>query len=267
MKITWEVDEKTTVEADLGAFGRKVINVNGTEVQRLRSLRSKSEIPFDLSGGRHATLSVMPEFVGRPQVDLRVDGRLTIPTGKDPIKCRSCGTVVKPYDRFCPSCGHAMPSGEDHQNLRRVGEAAGVIKALAVLFTIFGAIMFLVTKGQAAAVLAKLEGMDAATMLDTPINGTTYTVGALREQLLWEPWGVLIVNIVLAAVMAGLAMWGKRAPLAAVLVATATYVVVLVANAIIDPTTIGQGIIMKIIIIALLVKGIKAALALRTANV
>jgi MFS superfamily sulfate permease-like transporter len=64
-----------------------------------------------------------------------------------------------------------------------------------------------------------------------PINGVTYTVSALRDKILWEPWGVLIVNIILAVVMTGLAVCGKRAPLAAALIAAATYIVVIVTNA------------------------------------
>jgi hypothetical protein len=74
------------------------------------------------------------------------------------------------------------------------------------------------------------------------------------------------VNFILAAVMGALSLWARRSPLPAVLIATATYVVVIVANAIADPATLGQGWIVKIIVIAFLFKGIKAALALRTAN-
>jgi hypothetical protein len=84
--------------------------------------------------------------------------------------------------------------------------------------------------------------------------------------LRWEAWGVLLTNAVLAAVMAGLALWSRRSPLPAVIVATATYAVVIVFNAIMDPKTIGQGIFVKIIVIGLFVKGIKAALTLRVAD-
>jgi len=108
--------------------------------------------------------------------------------------------------------------------------------------------------------------MDPDSVLQTAINGRTYTVEELRKQLLWEPWGVLIVNLILAAIMLGLSIWARRAPLPAVLIATATYAVVIVAAAISDPATLGQGLLVKIVIIAFLVKGIKAALALRTAS-
>jgi hypothetical protein len=124
--------------------------------------------------------------------------------------------------------------------------------------------MYFVTKGQADATLAKLQDADPAATYEA--QGKTYTTQELREALEWEPKGVLIMNLVLAAIMALLAWWGRRAPLAAVLIATATYAVVIVANAIQDPATLPQGLIVKIIIIAFLVKGIKAALALRALN-
>ena len=70
----------------------------------------------------------------------------------------------------------------------------------------------------------------------------SFTVAALRAQLAWEPWGVLIVNVILALIMAALFFWGKKSSLAAVLVATATYAVVVVVGAVVDPATIAQGI-------------------------
>ena len=267
MKYTWEVDSANVVEANFGAFGKKVITVNGREAHKNRESGSKNLIPFELPDGRQAVISIDRQFVGKPNIDLRTDGRVMLASGKNPIKCIACGATTKPYDRFCEKCGHAMPSAEERTHQKRVKDATGAIGGLAILFVIFGTIMFFVTKSQSAVALLKLQSMSPDSIIPTPINGVTYTVGALRHQILWETWSVLIVNLVLAAVMTGLYIWGKRAPLAAVLVATATYLVVIVTNAIIDPKTIGQGIYLKIIIVALLVKGIRSALALRTENV
>jgi hypothetical protein len=77
---------------------------------------------------------------------------------------------------------------------------------------------------------------------------------------------VLIGSLVLVAIMAILAVWAKKAPLAALVVATATYCVLIVTSAIVDPRTIAQGLILKIVVITLLVRGIKSALALRVSN-
>ena len=263
MDKVWEIDDANVVNAKFGAFGGKVVKLNGKEVHNGRKVE-KGQIPFTLPDGRSAAISVKGQLVGGPEIDLRVDGNLVVETGKEPIKCPACSAVAKPYDRFCGKCGQAMPTAEHYQAQKHVKHATGAIKILAVLFLIFGILMYFVTKGQADASLAKLEGADAGSTYD--VQGKTYTAQELREALEWEPKSVLIVNLVLAAIMAVLAWWGRRAPLAAVLLATATYAVVIVANAIADPTTIGQGIIVKIIIIAFLVKGIRAALALRASN-
>lgn len=264
MDITWDVDDSTVVKARLGAFGKQVITVNGAEVVNQRRMSHKGLLPFTLPDGRAAVLSVAPQFVGSPIVELRVDDRLLVDTPKDPVKCPSCAATVKPNDRFCDGCGHALPGPEQRVQQRRVAEATGTMRALAVLFSIFGVAMYFVSKAQADKALAQLAALDATQTLD--IEGVSYTVADLRAQVQWEPWGVLVTNLVLAAVMGLLALWGKRSPLPAVLAATATYVTVIVVNAIVDPKTIAQGILMKILVIAFFVKGIKAALALRAAD-
>ena len=266
MDKTWEVDEANTVKAHFGGFGKKVVTVNGKEAYNSRKLGPKGEIPFSLPDGRAAAISVKRPFIGVPSIDLRVAGDLIVETGKKPIKCASCGTVAKPYDRFCAKCGKAMPTAQDYVNQKHVKAATSAITVLAVLFVIGGIAFYFITKGVAEPTLAKLEGMDPGSTFPTPIEGRTYTVEELRKQLLWEPWGVLIVNLILASIMLVLSIWARRSPLPAVLIATATYAVVIVVGAITDPATIGQGWLVKIIIIAFLVKGIKAALALRTAG-
>ena len=63
--------------------------------------------------------------------------------------------------------------------------------------------------------------------------------------------------------MAGLWVWAKKSLLPAILVALAVFVTVHVASAIIDPKTIVQGIIIKIVALVALTRGVKAALAAR----
>ena len=266
MKKTWEVDEANTVKAHFGAFGGKVVTVNGKEVHNSRKMGPGRMIQFALPDGRNAAVSLTPHFIGGPSINLRVDGRLVVETGKTPVKCPACRTVAKPYDRFCGKCGKAMPTAEDHELQKNVKSATSAIKVLAVIFVLAGIAFFFVTKGNTDAALVNLKGMDATATYPEPIQGQTYTVGELRKQLEWEPWSVLTVNLIIAAIMVGLAIWAKRAALPAVLIATATYIVVIVGSAIVDPATLAQGWIVKIIIIAFLIKGIKAALALRTAS-
>jgi hypothetical protein len=63
-----------------------------------------------------------------------------------------------------------------------------------------------------------------------------------------------------------LAWWSKRKPLPAILVAAAVFAAVQVLNAMIDPKTLVQGILIKIFIVAVLIKGIKGALDMRAAH-
>jgi len=70
----------------------------------------------------------------------------------------------------------------------------------------------------------------------------------------------LIIYVILVSAFLALAVWGKQKPLPALISGLALFVIIQIANAIIDPVTIFSGIILKIIIIAYLVKGIKAAL-------
>jgi hypothetical protein len=266
MDKKWEVDDATTVVAHFGFFGKKTVSVNGKEAYISRKLTTKREIAFAMPDGRAGAVTIKPQFFGGPEVALRVGGELYAETTKAAIKCPACDAVAKAYDRFCGKCGKPMPSAEDRALRKNVNQATGAIKILAVLFVLSGILFFFVTKGQTEAALTQLQGMDPGAAYPTQINGRTYTVEELRQQVLWEPWGVLIVNLVLAAIMVGLALWAKVKPLAAVLVATATYIVVIVYGGIVDPASLAQGWIIKLIIIGFLIKGIKAALALRSAR-
>lgn len=266
MDKTWEVDDANTVVAHFGAFGGKKVEVNGKEAFNSRKLGPKGTIPFSLPDGRAAVISVQRQFVGAPDIDLKVGDNLVVETGKAPIKCAACGTIAKPYDRFCGKCGQAMPSAEDYRNKKLLKSATQAITILAVIFLLFGVLMYFATKGQSDSVLAQIQGMNPDEPFPKQINGKTYSVGQLRKELIWEPRGVLLVNLILALVMGALSIWARRSPLPAVIIATATYVVVIVYGAIVDPASIGQGWILKIIIISFLIRGIKAALALRAAN-
>ena len=267
LERTWEVDDSNTVKLRIGVFGKKTLTVNGKEVFGGRKLPRKNEIPFRMPDGRPAIVNIKPEFMGAA-IDVWVSGRQLIDTPKKPFKCAACGTQAKPYDRFCGKCGQAMPTAEDRQNEKKVKEAVNAVRVLAALFFVSGLLVWFATKTQADGAIAKLglEAMDPSAVLPQEINGRRWTAGELLKELQWEPTGMLLINMILCVAMLALSFWAKRAPLPAVLAATATYAVVLVTNAIADPRTLGQGVIFKIIIIAFLIKGIRAALALRAAQ-
>ena len=266
MDRKWELDEATTVTAHFGWFGKKVLSVNGKEVYNARKYTRKREIEFAMPDGRPGLLSFNPEFIGKPTIHLRIAGSLVVETPKKPLKCESCKAEAKPYDKFCGNCGKPMPTAQDYELRGNISTATNAIKALAVLFILGGLLMFALTKTQTDAALVRLEGMQDEATYPTQVQGKSYKVGELRKELAWEPWSILWINMILATIMIGLAIWARRSPLPAVLIATATYLVIIVASGIADPRSLGQGWIIKLIVIAFLVKGIKAALALRDAR-
>lgn len=268
MKLCWDVDDQNRVEVTYGGlgknFGKLVVSLNGREVHRASAMGRKPPVAFTLGDGRAATVIVTPVTFSVPTIELRVEGQLMVPMTSEPIKCASCGASAKHNDRFCDGCGKPLPPPESYEHRKRVREATSGMRWLAVLFLVFGPILYFSTQSKDAEALKLLDGRDATSTL--VVSGVTYTVAELRRQLIWEPWGALVTNVILAAVMGGLAVWGKRAPLPAVLVGAATYATVIVANAISDPTSLGQGIYMKIAVVSIFFRGIRAALALRAAE-
>lgn len=262
-KYVWEIDEKTSVQATLGAFGKLTTAINGAAAG---TKRSRKERVLTMPGGRTAIVKMTPRFASQPLVELWLDGKSVIASPKGGLFCPSCKHTVRGYDSFCGACGKPLPTADDYRHKDQVKDATTAIKILGVIYLLFGIATFFVNRNQTATFLAKLDSMDPASNFPQAINGITYTVAQVHERIVWESWSLLITNLVLAACMGVLAFWSRRAPLAAVLVAAASYVAVNVLNAILDPATIGQGIYMKIIIIVFLVRGIRSALAMRPAN-
>jgi len=98
-----------------------------------------------------------------------------------------------------------------------------------------------------------------------PINGKVYTAGELRRLVEREPYQVLVMNGILAVLMGVLWLWARRAPLPAIACALALYLVVQVVSAILDPSSIMKGIVIKLIAFSVLYKGFTASLAARSA--
>ncbi|MDB5147523.1 MAG: zinc-ribbon protein, partial [Mucilaginibacter sp.] len=75
-----------------------------------------------------------------------------------------------------------------------------------------------------------------------------------------EILAVVITNIIMAAIFLVLGTYSKKKPLACIISGLSLYVIVQVLNAIVDPISIAQGIIIKIVIIGYMIKGIKSAM-------
>jgi hypothetical protein len=196
------------------------------------------------------------------------------------IPCSGCSENLRPGDAFCEACG-ARVTPEAQRQLQERLEAADpkaaerakhlrsasqTILVLAVLFVLGGVLYFFMAQSDAKEALRNIAEYDAAHPLDQPIAGAT-TIGELRAAIEREPFQLLGLNFMLAAVMTVLYFWSKRSLLAALITALGVYVAVQLASALVDPTTLAQGIIMKVFIVAALIRGVKTALESRALGV
>ncbi|WP_121811839.1 zinc ribbon domain-containing protein [Mucilaginibacter kameinonensis] len=155
-------------------------------------------------------------------------------------KCAHCNADSKAEDTFCTQCGYPLKGTEAEQNKfiseRQVEEidmftynktlrqASNTLYYLAGVFIFAGLIYFFIHKDEVDVV------------------------------------SVVITNIIMAAIFLVLGAYSKRKPLACLISGLSLYVIVQVLNAIIEPISIAQGIIIKIVIIGYMIKGIKSAM-------
>ena len=208
---------------------------------------------------------------------------------KTSVPCEACGKPVYKADEFCESCGQRVSDEakeriqlairakkeareeqaeqEDrHRRERevRVKKAAQMVGILAVLFFLGGLLGYVMAQDTKNKALANLAGLDANATVT--LDGVNHNVAELRKQVENEPTMVLVVNFTLTVIFIGLYFWARKAPFPAIVTAFAVFVVVHFVNFLFDPTTIVQGLLIKIIGVAVLVAGIKAALADRAAS-
>ena len=147
----------------------------------------------------------------------------------------------------------------------KLAKAGSWIMVLAVLFVIGGTFMGFLAQSQGEDALRALMQLDQKTLLLHPETAQQVTVAAFIEEIepriRAETRLTFILNYVLAAIMGGLYFWGRKSPLAAMITAICVYAVVIVSNAVADPKTIAQGLIIKVIFFSVMFAGIRAALA------
>lgn len=256
--IEWRIDSGTHVALRGQLFRKGKVELNGETVN---GEWSSKRFDFALPDGRPASITLKADTVSRT-TELSLDGKFIPDLRYVPkvIRCPACKAEVQLLDEFCGKCGHSLGSPARFLHRQHVQGATSAIWLLAALFAVFGVVMYFIVGNQVEEALANLAMYEDNAILDT-VDGRTYTAGELRNQIVWEHRGLLIVNLLLAAIMVVLAWWSKQRALPAILVATAIYVVVQVAGAIVDPKTLFQGLVVKAIVIAVLVKGIKGAVS------
>lgn len=193
------------------------------------------------------------------------------------IPCVNCEEVIRPTDEFCQGCGTQVTSVQKARLLERlevydtrmathmkqVRGARQAVITLAGLFTFSGVVMYFITKSEVDSTLLTLQPFPGDMDYPELINGKSLTIAEVRAMIERESLQVLALNLVLGAIMVGLWFWSKRAALSAIIAALAVFVTVHVANALVDPASLVQGLFIKVIGTVVLVRGVRAALEAR----
>jgi hypothetical protein len=257
-KVEWRVDAGTQIVMRKPLFLKRKVALNG---QPVAGEWESKRFSFALPDGRAAEIRLKADALSRTN-ELSIDGKLIPDVRYIPkdLRCPACKSEIQLLDEYCGKCGHSLGTPARFMHRHSVQGATKAIWFLAVVFALFGILMFFLMRDTTEAALANLAPYADSEMLE-PIDGVSYTAGELRARILWEHRGLVAVNLILAAIMVVLALWSKRKALPAILVATAIFVVVQVAGAIADPKTLMQGILVKAIVIAVLIRGIKGAIS------
>lgn len=155
----------------------------------------------------------------------------------DKVKCSNCFTDVEIKGAFCPSCGFPEKGTEKEKAVFHANK-----------------------------VMDKNKHMDASVKVNSArntlyvISGITFLSGIVYYFITMEFY-ILFVNTIIGVLYLVLALWSVKQPLPALLSALLLYATIFVLNGLLDPSTIYQGLILKVIVLVYLGKGLYSAKA------
>lgn len=172
--------------------------------------------------------------------------------------CPHCAAPNQPADAFCASCGKALPTSEPSGP--RVVEKDAVAASQAGL-----SLQIRELKKQMRTAFVVILVVAILTLLGAALIFALPNIAG--DRLSDEEQSVLMIAGGISAALGlgfvGLAVWARKAPLPASVTALSIYLTVVLINAALDPSTLAQGIIIKIIIILALARAIQAGLKYR----
>jgi hypothetical protein len=147
------------------------------------------------------------------------------------LTCSQCSHANPRKSKFCEACGTSLA------RVAASERAADEIEADGMLLE--------VKKAQGAMLVVAVVQMIAVLFLTmtAALDGVT-----------------TVVMLLIAGVFFGLWVWAKHNPLAAAIVGLVVFLSLHLADAIVDPTALLRGIVLKIIVIAILGRAIAAGI-------
>jgi hypothetical protein len=151
------------------------------------------------------------------------------------IRCENCQHENPSTIKFCPQCSFPVGGTEDEKRSFR-----------------------LLVSSKRRLLSDAQDKIKSARTTIWVIAGLTLLFG-LFAGFAQDNFEVMIVNIFLSIIYLGMAAWANTNPFGAILTSFIIYATVIAINAFLLPTTLLQGIILKVIIIGAFIKGIRSA--------
>lgn len=191
-------------------------------------------------------------------------------------KCPKCAADVAAGEKFCAACGAAVAEGVQRpmdmppeviglgaERDVRIGRARKWLMAISIITLISGFIFWAIGKDEVEKQIrdaeAQIAGIDPATRDELMKQQIGMTWEEAKAHDRGQVTLLLAINIGLAIVYLGMWFWAKRNALAATVSALLLFITVIGVNAVYEPKTLAQGVIVKIFFIAALAKAISAA--------
>lgn len=190
------------------------------------------------------------------------------------MNCPKCGVAVTADEKFCSGCGAGIAVVGDNVVLQEriapaptlhsghLGHARKWLLAISIITLISGLVFYAINKSE---IEKQLRDAEAALVGMSPEERDARlkeAVGMTWDEVVAHDHGLvnmlLIVNISLSVIYFGLWFWAKKNPYAAALVALLLFLTVIVISAVYEPSTLAQGVLVKILFIAALVKAVTA---------
>lgn len=184
------------------------------------------------------------------------------------MNCPKCNAVLAEGAAFCESCGAQIVEGTERksaepprsrlgslaeaQHKKHIKNGRTAIMAVAILILLSGIGFYFLQNGEIAREVRRVEALPNM-VVDQAV------VAKLRTQIK----ALLVVNIALAAAYLGLFFWARTNPFGAALTALILFVTLILVGAAVNPATIVQGWLVKIIVIGALASAVKSGLAHR----
>jgi hypothetical protein len=155
------------------------------------------------------------------------------------VVCENCKSSQNPEFKFCSSCRFPLQGTDEDKRIFRID--IGIRKRL----------------------LKETEENVKSAKMTIYVAAGLFFVSGFIQYMINDDFPTLIVNLIISLVFLILAAWGSSNAFGALVTSFVIYITLQVVNVVVDPATLFQGIIVKVMIIAAFVKGVQNAMKAR----